>query len=63
VDTGFNVLLAAIFHMMINVTNLFSFSVINNTNFMMLNAVVWAVIAIGVLLARRALFTTPKRAQ
>jgi hypothetical protein len=49
--------------MMINVTNLLSFSVINNTNFMMLNAVVWAVIAIGLVLARRSLFTTRKPAQ
>jgi membrane protease YdiL (CAAX protease family) len=63
VDTGFNVTLAAIFHMMINVTNLFSFSVINNTSFMMLNAAVWAVIAIGLVLARHALFTTRKPGQ
>lgn len=63
VDTGFNVVVAAIFHMMINVTNLFSFSVINEVGFMMLNALVWAGIAIVVVLTRRSLFTTKRASQ
>lgn len=49
--TGFNVWLAALFHLLINLTNLMYFSVINETGFMIVNALVWAAIA-GVIVAR-----------
>ena len=57
--TAFNVMLAAIFHLMINVTNLFSYSLINETSFMVVNALVWAAIAFTVVLTSRPLFFPP----
>ncbi len=53
---SFNVILAAVFHLMINITNLFSYSIINETSFMVVNALVWAAIAFTVVLARKPLF-------
>jgi hypothetical protein len=63
VDTGFNVLMAAIFHLMINITNLFSFSIINDVGFIMVNSLVWAAIAVVVVLTRRSLFVARKTTQ
>lgn len=57
-DTGFNVLVATIFHLMINVTNLFSFSIINELEFVIVNSLVWAGICVVVVVTRRSLFTT-----
>ena len=42
---GFNVLVAAIFHLMINVGNLFSYAVVNRVDFLMVSSLVWAAIA------------------
>jgi membrane protease YdiL (CAAX protease family) len=56
--TAFNVILAEIFHLMINITNLFSYSIINETSFIVVNALVWAAIAVAVVLTRRPLFIT-----
>jgi hypothetical protein len=56
VNAAFNVIIATIFHLMINVTNLFSYSVINETGFMMVNALVWGVIAVLVIIAQRSVF-------
>ena len=54
--TGFNVVLAAVFHLMINLTNLFSYGIINEVSFIAVNAFVWAAIAVAVVLTRRSLF-------
>ena len=54
--TAFNVMHAAVFHLVINITNLFSYSIINETSFMVVNALVWAAIALTVVLARKPLF-------
>jgi membrane protease YdiL (CAAX protease family) len=54
--TGFSVLLASIFHLSINLSNLFFLDVIYETSFMMINALVWAVIAIVVVFLKRNLF-------
>jgi membrane protease YdiL (CAAX protease family) len=56
-DTGFNVLVATIFHLMINVTNLLSFGVVNQVEFMAVNSLVWAAVALAVVMTRRSLFT------
>lgn len=55
---GFNVLVAAVFHMMINVANLFTYVIVNQVEFMMVSSLVWAAIAVGVVLTRRSLFLT-----
>jgi len=55
-DIRFNVLVAAVFHLMINVTNLPSFGIINQVDFMAVNALVWVVIAAVVVLTRRKMF-------
>ena len=54
--TAFNVMLAAIFHLTINITNLLSYSIINEISFIVINALVWAAIAVAVVLTRRSLF-------
>ena len=56
VDTGFNVLLATIFHVMINLTTLPSFAIFNRVDFIVVSSLVWAVIAAAVVLMRRSLF-------
>jgi membrane protease YdiL (CAAX protease family) len=55
-DSAFNVLLAAIFHSMINLTNLFSYRFINEDRFIIVNGLVWAAMAAVVLSKKRALF-------
>jgi hypothetical protein len=57
VDIGFNVLAAGIFHLMINITNLFSYSIIDDVGFTMVNGLMWAAIAVVVGVMRRSLFT------
>jgi hypothetical protein len=54
--TAFNVMLAGVFHLMINITNLFSYSIINEISFIVVNALVWAAIAVAIVLTRRPLF-------
>jgi membrane protease YdiL (CAAX protease family) len=59
-DTGFSVLLAAIFHLSINLTNLLFLDVIYETRFMMVNALVWAVVAMLVILMKKEIFLSLK---
>lgn len=59
-DTGFSVMLASIFHLSINLTNLLFLDVIYETHFMMVNGIVWAIVAAIVVLAKRNIFIAPK---
>ena len=59
-DTGFNVLLATIFHLSINLTNLLFLDVIYETPFMMVNGLAWAVVAAVVVLMKKDIFLAPK---
>lgn len=59
-DTGFNILLASLFHLAINLTNLLFLDVIHETPFMMVNAVVWAVTAGIVVYVKREAFFASK---
>jgi membrane protease YdiL (CAAX protease family) len=59
-DTGFSVILASIFHLSINLSNLLFLDVIYETSFMMINALVWAGVAITVVLLERRLFFARK---
>jgi membrane protease YdiL (CAAX protease family) len=59
-DTGFNILLATIFHIAINLTNLLFLDVIYAPQFMMLNATVWLVIAALTVIFKRDAFLTPR---
>lgn len=61
-DAGFSVLLATIFHLMINITSLLAYSVVNQISFMAVNSLLWALIAIVVILARRPIFAARARA-
>jgi membrane protease YdiL (CAAX protease family) len=56
VDAGFNVAVAGLFHLTINVTSLFSFSRISSLGFVIVNAGVWAAIAAALVASRRTLF-------
>jgi len=55
-DTGFSVILASIFHLSINLTNLLFLDVIYETTFMMVNGIVWAIVVAIVVLAKRNIF-------
>ena len=55
-DTGFNVLLASIFHLAINLTNLLFLDVIYELSFMIINSLVWAILAAGIVISKRELF-------
>lgn len=59
-DTGFSVLLASIFHLSINLTNLLFLDVIYETSFMMVNGIAWAIVAAVLILARREIFIASK---
>lgn len=59
-DTGFNVLLASLFHWFINVANLLFLDVIYETQFMMINALVWVLVAAAVVWQKRDLFFKTK---
>lgn len=59
-DTGFNVLLAGIFHLAINLSNLLFLDVIYELPFMAVNALVWAVTAVVVVIRRKDIFLAPK---
>ncbi len=51
--TGFNVLLAAVFHLGINIGSLLAYPVVNQVSFMIVNSLVWAAIALSIVLTRR----------
>ena len=59
-DTGFSVMLASVFHLSINLTNLLFLDVIYETPFMMVNGIVWAVFAVIVILMKRNIFIAEK---
>jgi hypothetical protein len=60
---GFNVLVAAIFHLMINVANLLSYAIVNRVEFLLVSSLVWAAIAVVIVLARKPLFGIGSSAQ
>ncbi len=55
-DTGFSVLVAAIFHLSINLINLLVLDVMFSVPYWVINGTVWAVAALVVVLAKRDLF-------
>ena len=55
-DTDFSVLLASVFHLAINVSNLLFLDVIYETPFMAINSLVWAALAAVVVLRNRGIF-------
>lgn len=59
-DTGFSALLASVFHLSINLTNLLFLDVIYETSFMMINAMVWAIAAAMTVFMKRDVFFVPK---
>ena len=59
-DTDFNVILASVFHLFINLSNLLFLKVIHETSFMMLNALVWFVVAGIVVVMKKEIFFTSK---
>jgi membrane protease YdiL (CAAX protease family) len=59
-DIGFNVLVAAIFHLMINLTNLLYLDVIYQTTFMMVNSMIWVIVAVVVIYRNRRVFLASK---
>jgi len=60
VDVKFSLLLAALFHWVLNLSNLFSLKIINQLDFMIVNSLVWAAIAAGVVFLKRSRFLTGK---
>ena len=59
-DTGFNVMLATIFHLFINLSNLLFLDVIYETSFMMVNAIVWIVVAAITVITKKDIFFAAK---
>jgi membrane protease YdiL (CAAX protease family) len=59
-DTGFNILLATIFHLSINLTNLLFLDVIYETAFMAVICSIWAIVSIGTIISRQPLYFKPK---
>jgi uncharacterized protein len=59
-DTGFNVLLAAVFHVVINLGNLLFLSIIHETALMLVNALVWVTVAAVTILMKREIFFSAK---
>ncbi len=59
-DTGFNVLLAAVFHMAINLTNFLFLDVMFQASFMMINSLAWVVLAIIIVFKKKDLFLGSK---
>lgn len=60
-DTGFNVLLASIFHLAINLTNLLFLDVIYETSFMMVNSIVWTITAIIFVLLKKDIYIASQK--
>ncbi len=63
VDAEFNVLVASIFHMMINVAGLLSYSSVNKLGFMIVDSCVWAGLALLVVLTRKSVFMAARSAR
>lgn len=59
-DTGFSVVLASVFHLFINISNLLFLDIIYETPLMLVNALVWVMLAIIVVFMKKDLFLTPK---
>lgn len=59
-DTGFNVLLATIFHLSINLTNLLFLDVIYEATFMTIYGVTWAIVAGVFVFTNRKIFLVRK---
>lgn len=59
-DTSFNVLLASVFHLAINLGNLLFLSIINETALMLVNALVWLAAAVLTVALKRSLFFAPR---
>jgi membrane protease YdiL (CAAX protease family) len=59
-DTGFNVLLATIFHTMINFTNMFFLDVIYESEFMIINGFTWSLFVVILLFIKKDLFFKSK---
>ena len=55
-DTNFNVLLAVVFHVAINLANLLFLDVIYQTSFMIINSLAWVIVAAVVVFLKRDLF-------
>lgn len=60
-DQGFNVLLATIFHLAINVGNLLFLDIIYETPLMVINASIWAILAAIVMMRHPSIFLNEKR--
>ena len=56
--TKFNIWVAALFHLGINLSNMLFFEIITTTQFMMVNALVWAVFAMIIVLRQKSLYFT-----
>ena len=59
-DTGFSVVLASGFHLFINISNLLFLDIIYETPLMLVNALVWVMVAIIVVFMKKDLFLAPK---
>jgi membrane protease YdiL (CAAX protease family) len=59
-DTGFNVVLAGVFHLAINAANLLFLDVIYETSFMAVNASVWVIAAGIVIVMKKDAFLASK---
>ena len=59
-DTGFSVALASIFHLFINLSNLFFLNIIYETQLMIVNSMVWVVIAAVTIFMKKDLFFSVK---
>ena len=59
-DTGFNVLLATIFHLSINLANLLILDVIYETSFMMISSLAWVVVVVATISLKRDIFLVSK---
>jgi membrane protease YdiL (CAAX protease family) len=60
-DTQFNVLLASVFHLSINLTNLLFLDVIYETSFMFLNSLGWTVAAVVTVVMKKEIFFTSRQ--
>jgi membrane protease YdiL (CAAX protease family) len=59
-DTNFNVLLASLFHLSINLANLLVLDVIYENKFMIMSALIWVVVASFTIFLKRNIFLRPK---
>jgi membrane protease YdiL (CAAX protease family) len=62
-DTGFSVLIAAIFHMAINLSNLLVLDVIYQTSFMMISSLVWVVVAAIFVITKQEILLGKKQSK